>query len=571
MNDAKKLGSIVEEVWTRCLKRDPYVQMKVGEAITHIPASTRERAREDAAFARQIQSKLKEINPKALVHDDWLTLGFLRHQMETLSQSEAMWLTDFPVTPYTGFWMIHYAEEIFAPFRFETKDDIERYLKLVEDYGVAVHALHDQLRAQAERGWRIPRPALPGVRATLQEMKAAVPSFLGVTPERASHLDASVFHTLNDRVQSVIQQKVESAFDAVMAYLSDDYERLAPEAVGIGQFDGGEEAYRNFLRFRVTKDMDPKKVHTIGLEQVAQLTEAMRQVRESLGFSEGEEAFHRQLRATGKIYASSPEEVERTYRYHISRLEPLLDQYFSVLPKAPYDVKRLDPALEPGMSYGYYESPTKDRPVGLYRYNGSGLDSRSQLHAAALIYHELVPGHHFHLASQLENEDLPLIRRSEVIELDGYTEGWAEYASDLPKEMGLYDDLYDLYGRLVHERSMAQRLVIDTGMNLLGWSLERGRSFMRANTMESETQIATETLRFSTDMPAQSLAYRLGYLEMTKLREMAEQELGSDFDIRAFHEAILGPGALPLSVLEEQIRVFIQESTYHQMSLGTAC
>ena len=561
MNDTNKLGAIAERVWQRCLKRDPYVQLKVGKAITHILPSTREKAQEDATFARQIQSELEEIDPKALVHDDWLTLGFLRHQMETLAQSEAMWLTDFPVTPYTGFWMSYYAQEIFAPFRFKEKDDLDRYLKLTEDYGAAVRALRDQLQAQAARGWRIPRPALPGVRVMLQGIKAATPSFLGVAPERVCHLDASILGTFNDRVQGVIQQKIEFAFDAVMAYLGDDYEMLAPEAVGIGQFEGGEEAYQNFLRYRVTKDMDPERIHAIGLEQVAELTEAMRQVRESLGFSKGEEAFHKQLGATGQIYANSPEEVQETYRYHIRRIEPLLDRYFAVLPKAPYDVKRLDPALEAGMSYGYYESPTKDRPVGLYRYNGSGLDSRSQLQAATLIYHELVPGHHFHLARQAENEGLPLIRRSEVMELDGYTEGWAEYAADLAKEMGLYDDPYDLYGRLVHERFIAQRLVIDTGMNLLGWSLERGRSFMRANTIESETQVATETLRFSTDMPAQSLAYRLGYLEMIRLRKMAEQELGADFDIRAFHEAILGPGALPLSVLEEQIRVFIRKST----------
>lgn len=246
-------------------------------------------------------------------------------------------------------------------------------------------------------------------------------------------------------------------------------------------------------------------------------------------------------------------------------MEPFLDQYFAVL---PYDVKRLDPSMEAGMSYGYYEPPTEDRPVGLYRYNGSGLDSRSQLQAANLIYHELVPGHHFHLACQSENEDLPFIWR-EAMELTGYNEGWVEYAADLPKEMGLYDDPYDLYGRLVNERFTAQRLVVDTGMNLLGWSLERGRSFMRANTMESETQVATETLRYSTDMLAQALAYRLGYLEMTELRERAERELGSAFDIRAFHEAILGPGALPLSVLEEQIRVFIQESTHHQKRTGS--
>jgi uncharacterized protein (DUF885 family) len=560
VNDTTALKDIAERVWRRRLEREPYLRLKVGEPITWIPAGNREEAREDASFARQVGTELEEIEPETLPHEDWLTLGFLRFQSARLAQSEEQWLTDFPVTPYTGYWMSLYAQEIFAPFRFEEQEDLDRYVKLLEDYAAAVRTSTERLEAQAERGWRIPRPALPGTRAALQGIKAGAPSFFGVDPERVSHLDLLAPTAFVERVEDVLRQRVEPAFDAVVAYLDEDYEARAPETVGIGQFDGGEEAYRRFLHFHVTEERDPEEVHTVGLEEVERLTEAMQDVRDSLGFSEDEEAFHDQMRVTGRIYADSPEEVEETYRYHIRRLEPFLDQYFAVLPEAPYDVKRLDPSLEAGMTYGYYEPPTGDREVGLYRYNGSGLDTRSQLSAATLIYHELVPGHHFHIARQAENEDLPPLRR-EAMGLGGYNEGWAEYAAELPKEMGLYDDPYDLYGRLVHERFTAQRLVVDTGMNLFGWSLERGRAFMRANTMESETQVGTETLRYSTDMPAQALAYRLGFLKMRALRERAEEALGSAFDIKAFHEAILGPGALPLSVLEKQIDAFVEEST----------
>jgi len=559
MNDTSKLKNIAEKVWQRNLKRDPYLRLRTGEIITKIPANTRDEAQEDAVFAKEMDSELKDINPKALEHDDWLTLEFLRDQMETLSDKEEFWLKDFPVTPNTGFWLSFYAQEIFASYKFDEKEDLSRYLKLTEDYAEMVRASLGQLQTQAERGWRIPRPALDGVRITLEGIKKSIPSFFNVGLERISHLNSSSYEILNAEKQRLIQEKIETAFNEVIAYLDDDYASLAPEEVGIGQFEGGKEAYRKFLRLYVTKEMDPEKVHAIGLEQVAELTEEMRQVRERLGFSDGEEAFLEKLRASGKLYAKSPEEVEKSYRHHIKRIEPFLNQYFATLPKAPYDVKRLDPALEAGLSYGYYEPPTENRPVGLYRYNGSGLETRSQLQSATLIYHELVPGHHFQIAGQSENKNLPPIRR-ETIALDGFLEGWAEYAGGLPKEMGLYDDPYALYGRLVHERFIAQRLVIDTGMNVLGWSLERGRAFMRANTMESEAQIASETLRYSTDIPAQSLAYRLGYLVMMRLRKMAEKELGADFDIRAFHGAILGPGALPLSVLEEQIRVFIQKS-----------
>src|SRR5262249_36793742 len=156
-----------------------------------------------------------------------------------------------------------------------------------------------------------------------------------------------------------------------------------------------------------------------------------------------------------------------------------------------------------------------------------------------------VPGHHFHLARQAENAQLPPIRR-ESLDITAYVEGWAEYASDLGHEMGLYDDPYDCYGRLVLDRFGAQRLVVDTGLNLLGWSLEQARAYMKANTLESDAQIASETLRYSTDLPGQALTYRLGLLKFRALREHAQRALGSRFDVRTFHDTILAAGALPL-------------------------
>src|SRR5688500_2009393 len=154
------------------------------------------------------------------------------------------------------------------------------------------------------------------------------------------------------------------------------------------------------------------------------------------------------------------------------------------------------------MTYGYYEHPTAAKPKGTYYWNGANLESKSLLTYAALVFHELAPGHHFPLARQGENEALPDIRRYGG-ELSAFNEGWAEYAAGLGWEMGLYDDPLDAYGKLAHERFIAQRLVIDTGMNALGWSLEDGRAYMSENTFESGVQIATETLRYSTDLPAQ--------------------------------------------------------------------
>jgi uncharacterized protein (DUF885 family) len=282
------------------------------------------------------------------------------------------------------------------------------------------------------------------------------------------------------------------------------------------------------------------------------LADEMAKVRAELGVAVDEPTYHAQLTRDPRFVATSPEQVEERYLRHMAALEPRISGWFSTLPRAPYGVERLPAHMEAGMTYGYYQPPMPDVPTGRYMYNGSQLDQRSTLTAATLIFHELAPGHHFHLARQAEDVTLPDVRR-EAMDIGAFNEGWAEYAAGLGWEMGLYDDVHDRYGRLVHERFTAQRLVVDTGLNLLGWSLEKAREYMRDNTTESDVQVATETLRYATDLPGQALAYRMGFLELQRLRARAEQRLGDAFDVRDYHEAVLGQGALPFPVLEQHL------------------
>ena len=191
----------------------------------------------------------------------------------------------------------------------------------------------------------------------------------------------------------------------------------------------------------VERFLSPEEVHDLGLTQVAELTEQMAKVRAEVGFDGSEAAYRRVLEADERPHARSADDVAATYRRHLAAIEPLVGQWFSVLPKAGYEVERLDPELEAGLSYGYYEQPGPTTPAGRYRYNGSGLGTRSQINAASLIFHELVPGHHFHLARQEEDTGLHPVRGLLAPELLGtYTEGWAEYAASLGMEMGLYID-----------------------------------------------------------------------------------------------------------------------------------
>ena len=203
-----------------------------------------------------------------------------------------------------------------------------------------------------------------------------------------------------------------------------------------------------------------------------------------------------------------------------------------------------------------YQPPTAADPRGYYYFNGSSLKDRSLLNAAALVYHELVPGHHFQIALQHENSDLPTFRRDAG--WTAYTEGWGEYASSLAGEMGMYSDPYDRAGRLMMDLFLSCRLVVDTGMNALGWTRQKAIDYLRENTLESDTQIATETLRYSSDIPGQALAYKMGSAKLRELRTKAERALGPAFDVRRFHDAVLGSGPMPLAVLEQHVDWFIE-------------
>ena len=212
------------------------------------------------------------------------------------------------------------------------------------------------------------------------------------------------------------------------------------------------------------------------------------------------------------------------------------------------------------MTFGYYDAPRTDKPEGNYFFNASKLEEKSQAWAGSLIYHELVPGHHFQLSKARENKDLTGFRGK--VMFTAYAEGWAEYAATLAGEMGMYEDPMDEYGRCITDAFLTSRLVVDTGMNAFGWPLERAREYMTDNTFFSEYEINSETLRYSSDIPGQALGYKLGDTKILELRERAKDALRDKFDIKAFHDVILDVGSIPLTALEWHVDQYIAaEST----------
>lgn len=553
------LDRLFHQAWTRKVERDPSLQLKQGIPVISIPKKNLHQAEEDQAYAIESLVLLKQIPKDSLTYENQLNYAFLEEYYLQDTKKVDLWWADFPITPYKLYWISSYAYDLFASFSFLDRYDLERYLRLLSEYGDAIHALLEKLQGQAQRGWYLPKPALPKILSLLKYLADTIPSVLEVSQSRLQGVDScTVSFTFSAQVNQIIENCVNAAFSELIHYVdSSEYQQYSPDQVGMGQYPGGEEAYRQLVRFHVTYDIEPEQIHKIGHEQVQQLTEKMRVVRESLGFHGSETEFMEHVREQGFLHAKSPKEVEQRYHFHLNRIEPIIRNYFHTIPQSNYQVKRLDPAFEEGVAYGYFNPPSLANPIGTYFYNGSGLETRSQLNTATLIYHELIPGHHLQIGLQHENQLLPDIRR-ESMDFTGYIEGWAEYGAGLPYEMGLYNNPYDWYGRLIHERFIAQRLVVDTGMNALGWSFEQAKDYMAKTTIESTQQIESEILRYSTETPAQALAYRLGYLKFMELRDKVEKSLGSQFDIKEFHDALLTPGSLPLSALEDHIEHFIR-------------
>ena len=281
----------------------------------------------------------------------------------------------------------------------------------------------------------------------------------------------------------------------------------------------------------------------------------MQSIRAELGFEGDGAAFLARLNADPRWRAATVEGVQGVFQRYIDRLKPHFGLYFGSAPRAEHSIQPLPEALQGSMTFGYYDAPRPARPKGLYLFNPRNLTHQSLFNVGALTYHELVPGHHLHLCTQNESDSLHPFHRFSFV--NAYNEGWAEYAATLAGEMGMYEEPEERYGRLVMDAFLSCRLVVDTGMNALGWSLERTRDYLRRHSGMAEAEILSESLRYSCDLPAQALAYKLGDVEIMEMRESMRAALGGRFRVKDFHAAVLGTGALPLP----DLRWYIEHET----------
>lgn len=553
--DAELLREVADDIWKHQLEA-PEARLEQSLPIDSLPRWSYAKAQADGAFAQDALKKLDTIKQANLTHEEALTLGVLRwHVSNGIQEPKFFWLCS-PVTPFTFY--LTTVHRIFKTFAFEKAGDTEHYLDLLAEYPRVIEECLGHLHRQSARGILLPKVEVETIINFLQGfVQEPAQSLFNVSDERLKAIDSMAAAQFKQQVTDEISSRTNPALERIIAYIKGPYRQHAPDQVGLSQYPGGSDYYHYLIRFHTSMDVTPQEVHERGLREVDLLEHEMAEVRNKLGFKGTKAEFHTFLKTDPRFFPKTPDQIRQKLLGFANDISSKLDRFFLTRPKAPFDVKRLDPTMEEFITFGYYEPPRPAEPTGTYYFNGSKLEERSLLPAEALIYHELIPGHHFHMALQKENDQLHPFRKN--LYLTAFTEGWAVYSTILARELGQYQDLYDLYGLLSTEIMLMTRLVVDTGMNELGWPRQRAIDYMREHTLSSDTEISTETLRYSVDIPAQALAYEMGKFKILELRDRAKQALGNKFDIRRFHQAILGSGALPLTVLDQHINWFIEQ------------
>ena len=450
----------------------------------------------------------------------------------------------------------------------DSPEDMDAYIARIGGTAVALGQLLEGAQKNAAAGTRPPRFSYEGVIDQSHKVTTGAPFDKGEpsalyadmlakidTLETDGKIDAARAKTMRDNTKAALTDKLKPAYDNIITWFEADLENVDKEPRGVGSLKDGEAYYNHMLWLSTTTDLTANEIHQIGLDEVARIRGEMEVIKKQVGFDGTLDEFFKFVREDDQFYFSNDDAGAQQYidaaDGYLKDIETKLPEFFGILPKAKLEVRRVEPFREQPGAAQHYRSGTPDgsRP-GIYYAHLSDMRAMSIPSLEVIAYHEGLPGHHMQISIAQELTGVPTFRTQAGF--TAYSEGWGLYSELLAKEMGAYEDPYSDFGRLTTEIWRAIRLVVDTGMHSKGWTEEEARQYFYDNSPIPKGAVISEVQRYLV-WPGQATSYKIGMLKILEVRAKAKAELGDKFDIRGFHDTILGGGAVPLSIMEKRV------------------
>ncbi len=448
---------------------------------------------------------------------------------------------------------------------FKTLKDYQDFLKRIDGFISWVDTAEMRMKQGINSGIVAPRSlmvkVIPQLSAMLvEDYKKSI--FWMPIRNLPNSIPAEDTIAISKAYQNAIVKKLIPAYRKLRDFLKNAYLPKARSTSGLSGLKDGKKWYQWYIKMHTTTaDLTAAQIHKIGLDEVDRIHREMKEVKNQLKFNGSLQQFFKHLQNDEKFYFKNDKEVMERYQQERKRVEKVLPEYFDKMPKAPFEIRAVEKFRAQSAAGASYEAGTPDgkRP-GIFYINTFNLKAQPKFGVETLFLHEAEPGHHFQIS--LAQEQIQLPRYQRFANFTAFAEGWALYAESIGKEMGLFTDPLQYYGRLSDELLRAMRLVMDTGLHAKGWSREKAIKYMMDNSSMAESDVIAEVERYMA-IPGQALSYKIGQFRISALRRWAEKQLGDKFDIREFHNQVLLSGALPLSVLDAKIKRWV--ATLQQM------
>ena len=556
---SEALHNIIDDYWAYQLDQYPEFASSLGvnDPVGRVSDPSLEAEDKRVEKARAWLKQLDAIDTATLSEDDKTNHGILRRSLAEQIEANSYGQRAINFTNRGGWHQGFASMQNNLPFR--NAQDYRTYINRLKQYA----QVNDQSIAVANQalagGYVQPCVSMEGYETSISGLLTDDPKesrfYQPFTRKRPESIDAVTFQALADEAAATIESVIEPAVQQHLDWYTKNYAPKCATAPGVSAQPGGAEYYDFRIRQMTTTDKTANEIHKIGLSEVARIRAEMVEVAKEAGY-DTREAFIEHLRTDPQYYAKTPEELMEKVARVTKMIDGKMPSIIGKLARLPYWIKEIPAETAEGTTTAYYNRGSPDVGIaGFYYVNTSKLDQRPFWEIPALSVHEAVPGHHQQIALQQEL-DMPDFRKYGAF-FTAFVEGWGLYSERLGIEMELYDTPAKNMGRLSYEMWRATRLVVDTGIHSKGWSKQRAIDFMTDNTALSTANIEAEVNRYIS-WPGQALAYKMGELKIRELRGKATSELGDKFDLREFHDVVLGQGAVPLDMLEAQVNRWIE-------------